>query len=76
MMNNNPKLIVRNDGLIVDRIGKSYSKKPVLRGISLKIQKGEAVGLLGSNGAGKTTCFYMISGLIKPDYGKIILNGN
>ena len=75
MMNNNPKLIVRNDGLIVDRIGKSYSKKPVVRGISLKIQKGEAVGLLGPNGAGKTTCFYMISGLIKPDYGKIILNG-
>ena len=75
MMNNNPKLIVRNDGLIVDRIGKSYSKKPVVRGISLKIQKGEAVGLLGPNGAGKTTCFYMISGLIKPDYGKIILDG-
>lgn len=75
MMNNNPKLIVRNDGLIVDRIGKSYSKRPVVRGISLKIQKGEAVGLLGPNGAGKTTCFYMISGLIKPDYGKIILNG-
>ena len=75
MMNNNPKLIVRNDGLIVDKIGKSYSKKPVVRGISLKIQKGEAVGLLGPNGAGKTTCFYMISGLIKPDYGKIILNG-
>ena len=75
MMNNNPKLIVRNDGLIVDRIGKSYSKKPVVRGISLKIQKGEAVGLLGPNGAGKTTCFYMISGLIQPDYGKIILDG-
>ena len=75
MMNNNPKLIVRNDGLIVDKIGKSYSKKPVVRGISLKIQKGEAVGLLGPNGAGKTTCFYMISGLIKPDYGKIILDG-
>ncbi len=75
MMNNNPKLIVRNDGLIVDKIGKSYSKKPVVRGISLKIQKGEAVGLLGPNGAGKTTCFYMISGLIQPDYGKIILDG-
>ena len=75
MMNNNPKLIVRNDGLIVDKIGKSYSKKPVVRGVSLKIQKGEAVGLLGPNGAGKTTCFYMISGLIQPDYGKIILDG-
>ena len=72
---NNPKLIVKNDGLVIDSIGKSYSKKPVVRGISLRIQKGEAVGLLGPNGAGKTTCFYMISGLIRPDYGKIILDG-
>ena len=72
---NNPKLIVKNDGLVIVSIGKSYSKKPVVRGISLRIQKGEAVGLLGPNGAGKTTCFYMISGLIRPDYGKIILDG-
>ena len=74
-MENNPRLIIKNDGLVVDRIGKSYSKKPVVRSISLQIQKGEAVGLLGPNGAGKTTCFYMISGLIRPDYGKIILDG-
>ena len=74
-MENNPKLIIKNDGLVVERIGKSYSKKPVVRSISIQIQKGEAVGLLGPNGAGKTTCFYMISGLIKPDYGKIILDG-
>ena len=75
MTENNPKLIVKNDGLVIDSIGKSYLKKPVVRGISLSIQKGEAVGLLGPNGAGKTTCFYMISGLIRPDYGKIILDG-
>ena len=74
-MENNPRLIIKNDGLVVDRIGKSYSKKPVVRSISVQIQKGEAVGLLGPNGAGKTTCFYMISGLIRPDYGKIILDG-
>ena len=37
---NNPKLIVKNDGLVIDSIGKSYSKKPVVRGISLRIQKG------------------------------------
>lgn len=74
-MENNPRLIIKNDGLVVDRIGKSYSKKPVVRSISIQIQKGEAVGLLGPNGAGKTTCFYMISGLIRPDYGKIILDG-
>lgn len=74
-MENKPRLIIKNDGLVIDRIGKSYSKKPVVRSISLQIQKGEAVGLLGPNGAGKTTCFYMISGLIRPDYGKIILEG-
>jgi len=74
-MENNPRLIIKNDGLVVERIGKSYSKKPVVRSISIQIQKGEAVGLLGPNGAGKTTCFYMISGLIRPDYGKIILDG-
>ena len=74
-MNNNPKLIIQNDGLVVTNLGKSYSKKPAVRSASLKIQRGEAVGLLGPNGAGKTTCFYMICGLINPDYGKILLNG-
>jgi len=70
----NPKLIIKNDGLIVTNLGKSFNKRPVVRSVSLKIQRGEAVGLLGPNGAGKTTCFYMISGLITPDYGKVLLN--
>ena len=69
-----PKLIIQNDGLVVTNLGKSFNKRPVVRSISLEIQRGEAVGLLGPNGAGKTTCFYMISGLITPDYGKILLN--
>ena len=71
----NPKLIVNNEGLTINSIGKSFKKRPIVRGVSLKIQRGEAVGLLGPNGAGKTTCFYMISGLISPDYGKIHLDG-
>ncbi len=70
----NPKLIIQNDGLVVTNLGKSFNKRPVVRSISLEIQRGEAVGLLGPNGAGKTTCFNMISGLITPDYGKILLN--
>jgi len=75
MINSNePRLIIQNDGLVVTNLGKSYKKRPVVRSISLQIQKGEAVGLLGPNGAGKTTCFYMISGLITPDYGKVLLN--
>ena len=75
MNNNDPKLIIKNDGLVVTNLGKSFYKRPVVRSVSLGIQRGEAVGLLGPNGAGKTTCFYMISGLIKPDYGKVLLNG-
>ncbi|MEE2745374.1 MAG: LPS export ABC transporter ATP-binding protein [Pseudomonadota bacterium] len=61
--------------LTIDNLGKQYAGKPVVRGISLTIQRGEVVGLLGPNGAGKTTCFYLITGLIKPDYGTIYLDG-
>jgi len=74
--NINPKLVIDNKGLYINSVGKSFKKRPIVRGVSLKIQRGEAIGLLGPNGAGKTTCFYMISGLIKPDYGKILLDGN
>ncbi|MFN7039113.1 MAG: LPS export ABC transporter ATP-binding protein [Alphaproteobacteria bacterium] len=60
--------------LSAKNLGKSYSKRPIIRDISIQINCGEAVGLLGPNGAGKTTCFYIISGLISPDYGSIFLN--
>ncbi|TSD89256.1 LPS export ABC transporter ATP-binding protein [Mycobacterium sp. KBS0706] len=70
-----PRLVARNDGLVARNLGKQYKKRPVLRGVSLQVQRGEAVGLLGPNGAGKTTCFYMITGLIQPDYGTILLDG-
>ena len=60
--------------LSVENLGKRYEGRPVVRGISLSIQRGEVVGLLGPNGAGKTTCFYIITGLIRPDYGTILLN--
>ena len=62
-------------GLMIDKIGKSYKSKVVLKDISLYVQQGEAVGLLGPNGAGKTTCFYCVTGLIKPDKGTITLHG-
>jgi len=62
-------------GLVVDRIGKSYRPRPVVREVSLTLRRGEVVGLLGPNGAGKTTCFYMITGLIPADYGTITLDG-
>ena len=48
--------------------------KKIISNISMEIKAGEIVGLLGPNGSGKTTCFYMISGLLRPDHGKIFLD--
>ncbi len=70
-----PRLVQKNDGLLVRNIGKRYKMRPVLRDVSLSLQRGEAVGLLGPNGAGKTTCFYVITGLVRPNYGSIHLDG-
>lgn len=70
-----PRLVASNQGLVAKSMGKSFKKRPVVRGISLTIQRGEIVGLLGPNGAGKTTCFYIIMGLLPPDYGTIHLDG-
>jgi lipopolysaccharide export system ATP-binding protein len=70
-----PELIAGTGGLSVRHVGKSFRKRPVVRGVSLEVKRGEAVGLLGPNGAGKTTCFYMIMGLIPVDYGTIELDG-
>jgi len=70
-----PRLKEVPKGLTAQHLSKSYKKRPVLRDISLSIQRGEAVALLGPNGAGKTTCFYIITGLINPDGGYILLDG-
>ena len=63
------------NGLEVVSIAKSYDKRAVLTDISLHVAKGEVLGLLGPNGAGKTTCFYSIMGLVRPDSGRILLDG-
>lgn len=62
-------------GLEVISIAKSYDKRAVLNDISLTVGKGEVLGLLGPNGAGKTTCFYSIMGLVRPDTGRILMDG-
>lgn len=62
-------------GLEVISIAKSYDKRAVLTDISLTVGKGEVLGLLGPNGAGKTTCFYSIMGLVRPDSGRILMDG-
>lgn len=61
------KLLIRN-------ISKSYDKRIVLRNINCNLNQGESVGLFGPNGAGKTTLFSIIIGLIKPDFGQMLIN--
>jgi lipopolysaccharide export system ATP-binding protein len=71
-----PRLVAEQTGLVVVQVGKSFRRRPVVRGVSLQVRRGEAVGLLGPNGAGKTTCFYMITGLIPVDTGSIFMDGH
>jgi lipopolysaccharide export system ATP-binding protein len=73
---NGPRLVTDNRGLHANNMGKQFKKRQVVRKVSMSIQRGEVVALLGPNGAGKTTCFYMITGLVPPDYGSIVLDGH
>ena len=61
--------------LAIHHLAKSYKTRRVVEDVSLHVRRGEAVGLLGPNGAGKTTVFYMITGLVKPEKGRITLDG-
>ncbi len=54
---------------------KSFGKRPVLDGVSLEVGQGEIVGLFGPDGAGKTTTYYCLLGLLRPDMGRIMLAG-
>jgi lipopolysaccharide export system ATP-binding protein len=54
---------------------KSYRGRKVVDDVTLEIQQGEVIGLLGPNGAGKTTTFYILVGLARPDYGRVLLDG-
>src|SRR5262249_25476351 len=61
--------------LATDEIAKSYRGRRVVNGVSLHINQAEVVGLLGPNGAGKTTTFYMTVGLVPPDSGRVLVDG-
>jgi lipopolysaccharide export system ATP-binding protein len=61
--------------LATDDIAKSYRGRRVVNGVSLNINQAVVVGLLGPNGAGKTTTFYMTVGLVPPDSGRVLVDG-
>lgn len=61
--------------LEVEGLEKSYGRRRVVDGVSLHVGEAEIVGLLGPNGAGKSTSFKMTCGIVKPDRGRVVLNG-
>ena len=73
--NNVFNINIKSDALLeVKKISKSLGNKPILKNISLTLEPGKIVGLLGPNGSGKTTLFNLIIGKIFPDQGTISLN--
>jgi lipopolysaccharide export system ATP-binding protein len=62
-------------GLRVEKLRKSYKRRPVIRDVTMELNRGEVVALLGPNGSGKTTSFYCIAGLITPDGGRVTIDG-
>ena len=60
--------------LKLDKISLKYGRNSILEGLSLSLNKGQILGLLGPNGVGKTTIFNLITGLTTPDFGSIIIN--
>ncbi|NEU04149.1 ABC transporter ATP-binding protein [Clostridium senegalense] len=61
--------------LVLDNVYKKYGKIDIIKGVSFDVKEGEIYGFLGPNGAGKTTTIRMVTGLIKPDKGNILING-
>jgi len=61
--------------LAAEQLLKAFRRRVVVSELSLILDASEVVGLLGPNGAGKTTAFYMILGFIRPDGGRVMLNG-
>ena len=62
-------------GLTAEHLVRYYGRWRVVSDVSVHVQRGEVVGLLGPNGAGKTTSFYMIVGLLRPNAGRIRMDG-
>lgn len=61
--------------LTLEDVALSLGGRPLVKGVSLELNPGEVVGLLGPNGAGKTTTFNLVTGQLKPDRGRVVLDG-
>ena len=58
----------------LEKISLSFEKRLILENISFNLNQGQILGLLGPNGVGKSTIFNIIIGLLKPNYGSVIIN--
>lgn len=65
-----------DNAIVVEGLRKSYGKLSVLEGIDFSVRRGSVFGLLGPNGAGKTTTVRILSTLLKPDGGRVTVNGH
>ena len=72
-----PRLTVTDgdSGLHIRNLRKSYKKRTVIRDVSMDLQRGEVIALLGPNGSGKTTTFYSVAGLVYPEAGRVLIDG-
>lgn len=61
--------------LVVDNVSKTFGDKKILDSVSLTLEEGEIVCILGASGVGKSTLFHIISGLLMPDQGRVLLDG-
>jgi len=68
-------VMVGRSGLHVTNLRKTYRKKTIIRDISLDLGRGEVVALMGPNGSGKTTTFYVIAGLVGAEGGQVMIDG-
>jgi lipopolysaccharide export system ATP-binding protein len=64
-----------SQGIVAENLVRYYGRWRVVNDVTIHVRRGEVVGLLGPNGAGKTTSFYMIVGLLRPNSGRILLEG-
>ena len=61
--------------IVLENAGKAFNDKWAVRGLDIRVEKGEIFGLLGPNAAGKTTTIKMMTGLLEPTEGRILING-